>query len=332
MIVGDIGGTKTQLGLIESGKESPVLEHCQTFLNSEHDCFDGLLSSYLMELGIKRPNTLCLSVAGPVTNQHCELTNLPWALNTKQLSQEFNIPNVYLINDLAATAHSVPLLPDSDFAWLQTPANGNGTSPETVSVLSAGTGLGEASLIYSQEEQRYFVVPGEGGHKNFAPSNDQELALLTHYLKEQEHISVEKLVSGDGLSRIYHFLSQQQEWNHAKPSLEDADTAKNLNELITQLAFELPDSVYSHTVTLFSQMLLSEAGNLALQTYSNGGVVIAGGIPPKILPFLQAESSLQAFRNKGRFHQWLSCLPVRVCLNVNAPLIGAWAYGKQQEL
>ncbi|MCG8667910.1 MAG: glucokinase [Pseudomonadales bacterium] len=335
MIVGDIGGTKTQLAVIPSGNNKPELTHLKRYINAEHDCFDGILSSYLMETGTDKPTSLVLSVAGPVQQNKCLMTNLPWTLDTQHLSQAFDIPNVHLINDLAATAGSVPYLENEDFAWLQT---GNNEAPaesalkETVSVLSAGTGLGEASLVYDPEKSDFVVVPGEGGHKNFAPNSLEELNLLTHYLHETPHVSIEMLVSGDGLGRIYRYLENSPDWRDAVvPSLSDADQSKNQNELITQLAFELPDSIYEHTVSLFARMLLSEASNLALQTYSNGGVVIAGGIPPKLLPFLEKRDSLAAFINKGRFSQWLSTIPVRVCLNTHAPLIGAWAYGKGQQ-
>ncbi len=332
MIVGDIGGTKTLLAMVSENGQRPDFKHIKRYTNNEHDCFDGILANYLMEAGTEKPTTLSLSVAGPVKNNHCILTNLPWEIHTDKLASEFNIANVFLLNDLAATANSVPYLLDEDLAWLQHPnhsASGRNAG-DTTSVISAGTGLGEATLLYTGPENEYIVVPGEGGHKNFAPNSDEELELLMFYLKQQPHVSVEMLVSGMGLQRIYQFLEQHPDWENQIPVLSDADNGKVRNELISQLAYELPDSIYAKTVTLFCRMLMSEAGNLALQTYSSGGVVIAGGIAPAVLQFLQAESSLAAFYNKSRFKDWLSTLPVRVCLNTNAPMIGAWAFGRQQ--
>lgn len=327
MIVGDIGGTKTYLAHIQSkANASPILEHIKRYSNNEHDCFDAILSDYLMESGVEQPDKAVFAVAGPVQHNRCQMTNLPWQIDPTSLAGEFSISQMHLLNDLAATAHSLPFLPEADFAWLQ---GGDLDVHATQSVISVGTGLGEASLSYSQPHEQYMVLPGEGGHKNFAPGNDEELALLTYYLRQQDHVSAEFLISGNGIQRIYEFLAKQPEWQHPIPDMDDADSSNNRNQLITQLAFELPGSIYEQTVTMFAQMLMSEAGNLALQHYSNGGVVIAGGIAPNLAPFLQQPESLQAFQRKGRFATWLQSIPVRICLNTHAPLIGAWAFGQQ---
>lgn len=331
MIIGDIGGTKTQLAHVEASvggiQGVPSLQHLRRYRNDEHDCFEAILSSYLMEHDLKQPDMLVLAVAGPIHNNRCRLTNLPWDINPEALAGEFSIPDIYLLNDLAATAYSIPYLPASDFAWLQG-SDVDVTEPQ--SVISSGTGLGEATLVYAADQGRYVVVPGEGGHKNFAPGSTEEMELLTFYSRKDGPVSVEMLLSGNGLQRIYEFLKQHPDWRDQIPELEDADSSKNLNQLITQLAFELPGSIYEHTVALFARMLMGEAGNLALQNYCNGGVVIAGGIPPVIKPFLAREDSLKAFHNKSRFRPWLKSIPLRICLNIHAPLYGAWAFGQQK--
>ena len=331
MIIGDIGGTKTQLAYVEASvggaQGVPSLQHLQRFQNSEEDCFEAILSSYLMAHNLKKPDLLVLAVAGPVQNNRCRLTNLPWEIDPEALAREFSIQQVYLINDLAATAYSLPYLPASDFAWLQ---DGELDITEPQAVISAGTGLGEACLVYDAEQSRYVVIPGEGGHKNFAPSNEEEMALLAHYLRRHSPVSVEMLTCGDGLRRIYEFLRHQPEWEDQLPELEDADSSQNPNQLITQLAFDLPNSIYAQTVRLYARLLMSEAGNLVLQSYSNGGVVIAGGIAPQIKPFLIEAENLAAFNHKSRFSHWLRSIPVRLCINVHAPLYGAWAFGQQK--
>ncbi|MCG8313337.1 MAG: glucokinase, partial [Pseudomonadales bacterium] len=284
MIVGDIGGTKTQLAYMSESplqeNKVPELLHLKRYRNDEHDCFEAIITDYLMETGARQPQSMVLAVAGPVRNNHCQLTNLPWELDTTKLSQELNIDRVLLLNDLAATAYAIPHLPAEDFTWIQTsdlPEN------DTQSVVSIGTGLGEAALVYNESRQLYDVVPGEGGHKNFAPADEEQLELLSYYLQTCDQVSIENLASGLGLSKIYEFLKQHPEWCDEVPDMKDADSSKNINELITQLAFELPGSIYEETMLLFSRMIMSEAGNAALQTYSNGGVVLAGGIPPKII-------------------------------------------------
>jgi glucokinase len=332
MIVGDIGGTKTQLAHVEASvggaQGVPSLQHLRRYQNNEHDCFEAILSSYLMELDLEKPDMMVLAVAGPVTDNRCRMTNLPWNIEPETLQTEFSISRVFLINDLAATAHSIPFLPDSDFFWLQ---GDRVDVTEPQAVISSGTGLGEATLVYAHDQGTYVVIPGEGGHKNFAPGNAEEMDLLAYHLRKGGPVSNEMLMSGDGLQRIYEYLKQLPRWQDHVPQMENADSTSNTNQLITQLAFELPESIYAETVNMFAGMLMSEAGNLALQSYSNGGVVIAGGIPPVIKVYLQAKESLAAFSNKSRFRHWLTTVPVRICQNTHAPLYGAWAFGQQKQ-
>jgi len=329
MIVGDIGGTKTQLAFVDPDEryeerrmgELPSLQHVRYFLNDHYDCFEGIVSAYLDETALAVDDMMVLGVAGPVSDNYCQLTNRGWRLDGRQFASRYGIGQVQLLNDLVATFHGVTHLPESDFEWLQNFAKDHKL---TRSVISVGTGLGEASLVDGGESIDYLVLPGEGGHKNFAPSSPDEIELLSYYMEKTNHVSEEYLISGDGVQRVYQYLRQQQ-----KSAVSDDGTIETLpsSHSITERALTEPGSIYEKTLLIFSEMLLSEAGNLALQSYSEGGVVIAGGIPPHIIEFLRRPICLSRFSQKGRFEDWLRQLPLSVCTNTAAPLYGAWVFG-----
>lgn len=329
MIVGDIGGTKTQFAFVDPAEiyekgqlgDLPSLQHVRYYLNDHYESFESLFSVYLEETGLLVKDMLVLGVAGPVSDNFCQLTNRDWRLDGKQLGERYGIKHAYLLNDLVATFHGVTHLPESDFEWLQRFSK---HPTLTRSVISVGTGLGEASLVDGGESIDYLVLPGEGGHKNFGPSSQEEIALLSFYMKQEKHVSEEFLISGNGIQRVYHYLQQRDK---GACSDDRADDKQPSSQTITERALSEPGSLYEKTLLVFSKMLLSEAGNLALQSYSEGGVVIAGGIPPHIIHFLRQPDCLSSFSQKGRFENWLKQLPLSVCTNTCAPLYGAWIYG-----
>lgn len=332
MLVGDIGGTKTQLALAltkqtDAGSTPPELQHIRYYQNDHFESFQSLLSKYLKEIPSASEeefkDVMALCVAGPVRDNYCALTNRPWTLDASQLSTQFDFKRVFLLNDLVATLQGVLNLPPSDFVWLQEhPIKKTGNH----SVISAGTGLGEASAVYSRDNsnsqtQRYIMSPSEGGHKNFAPSSLEEIQLLNFYMKEEQHVSVEWFLSGVGLTRIYRFVQETE--------FESKDIASTPAE-ITKAAAQDQKSSPAKAVRLFARMLLSEAGNLALQNWTEDGVTIAGGITPHVIDYLKDPESISAFRQKGKFEKWLGDLPLRACTNILAPVYGAWYHAKEQ--
>lgn len=318
ILCGDIGGTKTRLSLVDN-IEGYSTKHTHYFENAEFGSFTELLRSYLT-LNPLPIEYACLAVAGPVSKQKCSMTNLSWSISAEEIKRVFFLEEVVLINDLSATAFAVPYLSSADFHVVQKslPKLKNGP----ISVISVGTGLGESVLIWDAGHHCYNPLCGEGGHKDFAPHSDLEvnLADFYHHQYEGEHLSVEKLISGHGLVLIYEFLADRD-------SIV-VDVLPTPHEISARAEKE-KSGVYRETIDIFSELIASEASNVALQYLSSGGVVIAGGVCAKILSLIDVTNFLSRFHDKGRFSDWLKGISVVVCKNTEAPLIGAFYYLKE---
>lgn len=315
-LYGDIGGTKTQFALAPDANQ-PLSEFFVA-QNSQHHSFLDLLNSYLARVNQYSISHAYLSVAGPVEKNHCQLTNLNWYLSADEICAHTGITQVHLMNDLSATAFAVPRLRAQDFTILQNgpPVLQNGP----IAILSVGTGLGESVLIWEAELNRYESIAGEGGHRHFAPHTRLELQLL-NYVNETsglENFETEHLISGNGIVLIYNFLCWQS------PNTVPAEE-KNLftPQAIVTAAYRNPEGICCRVLNLLSGLIATESANVALQYYSRGGVIIAGGIPEKISQFLCNETFTQRFQERAKFSTWLQSIPVAICRNYQAPLMGA---------
>ena len=318
ILAGDIGGTKTILTLIDksSGKKHTV--HEQTFASGEFQDFDDILDIFLFNQAPVA--SACFGVAGPVINQRCQTTNLPWLLDSQLLQAKFNTHKVKLLNDLEAMALGMLHLPSSDFIELNPNAQ---VQKGNIAVIAAGTGLGEALLHWDGEH--YHPLATEGGHSDFAPQTQQQDQLLA-YLRGlfPDHVSYERILSGPGFSHLYDFIiaSQFAPPCPIVPALGDPDRSA----IISRLGIQGEDSACAETIRLFVEIYAAEAGNLALKALATGGVFIGGGIGPKIRPALENGNFMQAFTAKGRFNPVLSKFSVKLALNPKTPLIGAIHY------
>lgn len=309
LIAGDIGGTKSLLGVFTDNRPVPALVSEARFENSGYSCIEDIISAFLKKNAIKGVSAICLAVACPVEDNRGTLTNLKWHIDAKAIAEKIKIPAVTLINDLAATARGSLLLPDADLHILQ-----NGTArPGNRALIAAGTGLGEATLFW--DGKVYLPSASEGGHTDFAPRTPLETELLAHLARVYGHVSYERVLSGPGLEAIYAFLKSRND-----------DNARLEASEIAEMALEGKDKICLEALELFVSIYGAEAGNLALKTMSVGGVYIGGGIAPKILKALQSETFLKAFREKGRFEGWLSRIPVYVIMNQKTALLGAASY------
>ncbi|NEQ22103.1 MAG: glucokinase [Microcoleus sp. SIO2G3] len=336
LLAGDIGGTKTILRLVEESVEGswPTLYEA---LYASRDFPDlvpivqQFLSAAGQQLGtVPRPEKACFAIAGPVVNDTSILTNLDWFLDARRLEKELDIDKVSLINDFAAVGYGILGLEAKDIHTLQA------ATPEPhapIAVIGAGTGLGEGFLV--QVGSHYEVFPSEGGHADFAPRTGLEFQLL-QYLREKydiQRISVERVVSGQGVVALYQFLrdrefapesSEIQEvirtWEH-----ETGRTEKSVDPAaaIAQAALEKRDRLCEQTLQMFVEAYGAEAGNLALKLLPYGGLYVAGGIAAKILTLIQEGQFLRAFGQKGRVSSLLERVPVHVVLNPQVGLIGA---------
>ncbi|MCK4493654.1 MAG: glucokinase [Methylococcales bacterium] len=318
ILAGDVGGTKTLLALYDS---SLNCIRKQQFVSAAFKTFELLLADFLDNETIE---TVSIGVAGPVINESCNATNLPWILRVSQIKQQTDSKTVVLLNDLEATAWGVLNLPTDDFIHLNTPEK---TKEGNVAVLAAGTGLGEAIIHWDGNNHR--VIANEGGHCDFAPTTEEEILLLQYLMKKYpEHVSYERLVSGEGLINIYYFFKRlyPDEINReTEEKMMHADSAAT----ISQRAAARVDSLCVRALNLFCRLYGTEAGNLALKCLPYGGVVLAGGIGAKILPVLQEGLFIDGFLAKGRYRSLLEKMPVKVCTNPEAALLGAAYYANE---
>jgi glucokinase len=316
VLAGDIGGTKTSVGLFVMGKKRPEPVVIEDFASREAPHLENIVARFLRSHPASIASA-CFGIAGPVINGRCKTTNLPWVVSEIQMKRRFHWRHVRLLNDLAAAARAVPLLRRSEQVSLNkgsTPNKGN------LALMSPGTGLGQAMLVY--KDGGYVLLSSEGGHVGFSPTTEAEIELWRYLRKKYGHVSVERVLSGPGLVNVYSWLRdsgryEEPDWLKVLMKREDPAKAISENALRKRQALCV-DSLRSYV-----SMLGSAAGNLALTSMAVGGVYLGGGIPPKILPALKRGSFLKAFKAKGRFSDFLSRIPVRVILNDKAALLGA---------
>jgi len=316
ILAGDVGGTKSLIALAEDNGAfvREAIYHC-----AEYASLEAVIDAFL---GNDKPKLrgACFGVAGPVIVGAAKITNLPWVISEAALSAKLGAP-VRLLNDLQATALGALAIPPASFQVLQA---GAPVANGTIAVIAPGTGLGEALLV--SDGTRYAAQPSEGGHADFAPGNDEEVELW-HYLRGKygAHVSYERVLSGNGIGDLYGFCraragTPEPEWLAAQIAAGDR------NAVVASVALEGKDPACVHALDMFVAILGAEAGNLALRGLAVGGVVIGGGIPPKILPALAQPTFLSRFNDKGRFATWTSALSVRVSLEPKAALYGAAHY------
>jgi glucokinase len=323
LLIGDIGGTKTDV-LIVSVQAGPARPLARARLKSAgYPDLKTLLNEFLATAGLPVTHA-CLAVAGPVINGHAHLNNLPWEVDGAALRAELAFASVDILNDLAAIAHAIPVLQATDLKTLNA---GRATDTGTKAVIAPGTGLGEAFLVWDGE--RYRPQPSEGGHTDFAPPTAALAGLVPFLQRRYDHVSYELVCSGIGIPHLYEFFRDQN------PAREAADFAAALaastdhTPLIIGAALhpDTPCPLCRAAVDAFLTILAAEAANLALKVFAMGGVYIAGGIPPRLLPLLDEKRFVKAFCAKGRFAKLLAQIPVYMVMNPDATLMGTATYG-----
>ena len=329
ILAGDVGGTKVHLALYNfaNGQLHPVRDH--KFPANEFATLDDVVKKFLAgdaSTTATSPADItaaCFGCPGPVRDGRLKLTNLPWSLDARDLSKSLGIQHIFLINDLEANGYGIPeLAPDKIFTLHQ----GNPESTGHRGLIAAGTGLGEALLIW--DGTKHVPIPSEGGHCDFAARSNREIALL-EYLRHtlKGRVSFERVVSGLGIKNVYAFLRDVEKlgepaWLHARLTTEDP------NAVIGQCAEDGSSSICFETMKTFASAYGAETGNIALKVLATGGMYLGGGIAPKILKTLQNGAFLQAFLDKGRLSPLLESIPVRIILDDTCALLGAAAYAE----
>ncbi len=326
ILAGDIGGTHARLTYYREENNSFTAVHEHVFNSREFRGLDEIVLRFAAEVGV-HPTIASFGVAGPVRNGRVEASNLPWVIEASRLANELQLDSVSLINDLEAQAWGIQCLGPSDTVILnQTPPN-SGSMQNLVgnqAVVAAGTGLGEAGLIWDGERHHIFAC--EGGHGDFAPRNELEIDLLRYLLTRFGHVSYERIVSGPGLVNVYLFLKdthrgEEPQW------LRDEIAAGDPGAAISKAAVSGKAPLAEQALDLWISIYGAEAGNMALKVLATGGIFLAGGIAPKILQKLSGPLFMEAFISKGRMQALLEAIPVRVITNEKNGLVGAACYG-----
>lgn len=316
ILAGDIGGTNTRLALFEGTPAQPGAVVIEVFPSAAHGGLREIVHKF-RAIHHQPVQAACFGVAGPVRDGKSQPSNLPWTIDAAELASDLGLPSVRLANDLEVNAYGIAVLGPDDFVTLNhgaPHASGNRV------LIAAGTGLGEAGLFDDGEDYKPWAC--EGGHADFAPRDETEIALLEYLLKQFDHVSIERVLSGPGLHNLYQFLrdtgrAEEPAWLATKIGQRDPSA------IISALAIKNESPLCMQALDLFISIYGAEAGNLALKGMATGGVYVGGGIAPKILAKLQAPPFMRAFTAKGRISKVLEAMPVRVILNDKTALLGA---------
>ena len=323
ILAGDVGGTKVHLALYEF--QNAQLQHVydERFPAREYDGLESVVRAFVDKNQRPEVTSACFGVPGPVRNGRLKLTNLPWLLDARELARNLDIDHLFLINDLEANGYGIPEL-TRDQVYTLSP--GDPSALGNRGLVSAGTGLGEAVLMWNGKQ--HIPVASEGGHCDFAPRNELEIDLLRYLQKAVGgRVSYERVISGIGLKSVYSFLRDEKQMAES-PELKQRMEAEDPNAVIGELGESGRDELCARTLDIFVSVYGAEAGNLALKVLSTGGMFIGGGIAPKILDKMRDGAFMRAFTDKGRLSELLVHTPVHIILESRAALMGAAAYAE----
>jgi glucokinase len=320
LLAGDIGGTKTLLGLFEATTARPRAVSVHTFTTLDYPALSAIVDEFIRSGPVEHAaiDRACFGVAGPVISGTATLTNVPWKVEARALADEFRLQRVDLLNDLQAMAYGVPVLTESEVHVLQ---KGEAVPDGNIGLIAAGTGLGVAMLHWVGGQ--FIPAASEGGHADFAARNEREIELLRWLVARNGRADVENVVSGRGILNLHRVAHAER--CLAVTDLDDHDAAA----AITAAALEHRCRGCVETLDMFVDAYGAEAGNLALRTLSTGGVFVGGGIAPKVLPAITDGRFMRSFRSKSPYEALLSAMPVKVILNDETGLVGAAVYASR---
>jgi glucokinase len=325
LIAGDIGGTKTDLAIYapESGPHVPLAE--KQVHSADYPSLQVMVSEFLGQ--VKLPvDVASFDVAGPVINGHAKVTNLPWVMDEISLASDLRLSAVHLMNDLEAVARAVPVLRASDVVTVN---KGEAVAKAPIAIIAPGTGLGESFLTW--DGSQYVAHSSEGGHSDFAPTDERQIRLLRFLLPRWGHVGVERVCSGIGIPNIYEFLRDEEKIPERPEIGELIASSKDHTKAIVAAAFDqqMPSALCKATIEIMISILASEAGNLALKLLATGGVYLTGGVAVHLLAALQEPQFMHVFTRKGRFEDLMKRTPVHV-ITTRAALLGAATYGLER--
>jgi glucokinase len=324
ILAGDIGGTNARLALYGASAKKPVRVEVY-----ESKAFPSLEAVIRVFLGPRPPRlrAATFGIAGPVVNNRCTATNIPWVVDGRVVARKLKVKRVSLLNDLVALALGSLTVPRTKLTLLQgdAPPRKKGAN---LCVLAAGTGLGEAALVW--DGARFVACGTEGGHSDFAPRNELEIDLLRFLMKRLGgRVSYERILSGSGLGTLYDFFREEKRVQEDRAIADAIAHAPDRNKAVAERGMDGSSEASARAVALFVSLYGAEAGNMALKTLATGGVFIAGGIAASMAPLLAQGEFVRSFNDKGRFSPLLAKVPVAVVLDKQVGLAGS-AYHAQR--
>jgi len=324
LIAGDIGGTKTELAIFsnEGGPHSPLAQ--VKVHSADYGSLEAIVKEFLAKVD-KPVDRACFAVAGPVIGGRVKTTNLPWMIEDISLARELNLnlKSVFLINDLEAIARAVPILRPSDVITIN---SGEVVPRGAIAVIAPGTGLGESFLTW--DGSRYLAHSSEGGHADFAPTDERQIRLLEYLFKRFDHVSFEHVCSGIGIPLLYEYLREVERIAESPEVAQLIASAPDPSFVIIDHGIGSSElsKLCAETIDVFVSILASEAANLALKVLATGGVYVAGGVAVHTLDALRKPGFMQSFKRKGRFAELMARIPIHAVVS-QAALAGAAAYG-----
>jgi glucokinase len=340
LLAGDVGGTKTLLGLFATAPERPAAVDVAEFVTLDYDGLEAMIETFLesRRLEPRRIDAACFGVAGAVTGQVARMTNVPWRVDGPAVAETLGFKRSRVLNDLEALAYGVSVLEPDELAILQ---QGVALSDGNAAVIAAGTGLGEALLL--NVDGRFVPGESEGGHADFSARTPRELDLVRELTRVFGRVSVEHVLSGAGLVNLYQFTHDafgtepMATPNSVAPArlcagVGAVEDASELPARISRAALDQRCERCEEALEMFVSAYGAEAGNIALRAVATAGVYVGGGIAPKILPALESGAFLEAFRAKEPMAHLVATIPVAVILNPDAGLLGAASYAQYLSL
>jgi glucokinase len=323
ILAGDIGGTKTYLGLFSvEGSRVHTIES-DSFKTADFDSLESLVLQFLK--GRDPVRSACFGIPGPVVENSVEATNIPWKLNGYDVARATGIRRVYLVNDLVATGFGLGILSPEETLVLN---RGDQSGPGTSALIAAGTGLGECILYWNGFE--HVVLPCEAGQSDFAPHDGLQIELLQWLQRKHPVVCLERVLSGPGIVNIYDFLAETGRGKES-PQIKEEMRVGDPAAVITRAAQQNECDLCRQAMDIFLSVYGSEAGNLALRVVALGGIYIGGGIASKLGNLFTSPIFMKSFLEKDRMEDFMPQIPVRVVLNDRTGLLGAAQYALARE-
>lgn len=309
VLVADIGGTNARFALATFANSGVSVGEMHAFRAEDYESIRDAADAFL-EAAQAEPKLACFAVAGPITDAVVEFTNSPWVLDIEKTKRQMKLERLLAINDFEALATSVRQLNPGDFLEVK-PGAGDPLAP--VLVMGPGTGLGQALIVPAGAGDR--IIPTEGGHVAFAPHNEDEIEVLRFVQREHKRVSIERLLSGRGLVNIHRALC----------SIAGTPRASLQADEITRAALTKEYPIAVKAVEMFCAILGAAAGDAVLSSGARGGVVLGGGIIPKIRDAFLNSAFVERFLDKGRMREYVSAVPINLIIRDGAALVGAAA-------